>query len=59
MKKLSLSKCPGCGNEIDKETCWCGERIDFVHPTDHIAVPLGCDCFKVKIEDWINFDNFN
>lgn len=37
--------CPGCGNEIDPDVCWCGSEQAY-HCSDlgHSFVPMGCDC---------------
>ena len=41
-------ECPGCGQEIDPETCWCGDRMDAHFGWEgHPAVPMGCDCMRV------------
>lgn len=44
--------CPGCENEIDPETCHCGETIKpgVVHD-NHSPVPMGCDCGRVKAHE--------
>ena len=39
--------CPGCGNEIDSETCWCGDLIrNHTLDAGHVPVPMGCDCYR-------------
>jgi hypothetical protein len=35
--------CPGCGNRVDWEVCWCGEE-KRLHTAEHSFVPMGCDC---------------
>lgn len=38
--------CPGCKNEIDPETCHCGETIGkHAYCDNHSPVPAGCTCF--------------
>lgn len=45
-------RCPGCGNEIDPEVCWCGDYIkEHGCSSGHSAVPMGCDCHRMKAED--------
>ncbi len=41
-------KCAGCGNEIDPETCWCGEP-EGAHFAEHGFVPMGCDCGRMRL----------
>ena len=37
--------CPHCGNEIDVDTCWCGEDGDHeAWEHGHAPVPMGCTC---------------
>lgn len=39
--------CPGCKNEIDPETCHCGEPIGKFNSCDnHSPIPIGCNCFR-------------
>jgi hypothetical protein len=41
--------CPRCKNEIDPETCWCGDWIkDHGTFCGHSPVPMGCHCFFAK-----------
>jgi hypothetical protein len=48
MKKV-LKKCPECKQEIDPDTCWCGDLYESHTVFDgHYFVPMGCDCFRVK-----------
>lgn len=42
--KADRPKCQGCGNEIDHETCWCGEAIKGQAHDNHSVVPQGCTC---------------
>lgn len=52
--KYSVSKCYGCGNEIDQRWCWCGEKIpEHNYFIGHKPIPQGCTCgFTVeKIEN--------
>lgn len=37
--------CPGCGNEIDPETCWCGEG-DHGYGDGGPFIPMGCECHR-------------
>lgn len=37
--------CPGCKNEIDPETCHCGESIPG-NCDNHSPIPMGCNCFR-------------
>jgi hypothetical protein len=41
-----LETCPGCGCEIDPDTCGCGDTQEG-HPWEagHNFVPMGCTCF--------------
>jgi hypothetical protein len=41
----SRGKCEGCGNEIDPDTCGCGEPINGYHD-NHTPIPMGCDCHR-------------
>lgn len=44
--------CPGCGQEIDPEYCWCGDKMgnrSFIVHEGHTPVPLGCDCMRGDI----------
>ena len=46
------SICPRCKNEIDPDTCWCGDLMKVHGAYDgHLPVPMGCDCGRVKLED--------
>lgn len=40
--------CKGCGQEIDPETCWCGQPIaDHISSTGcTFALPMGCNCLR-------------
>lgn len=42
------SRCPECGEEIDPETCHCGEPMDENSHDGHDPVPIGCVCFYVN-----------
>lgn len=44
-KNRLMSICPYCKNEVDLETCCCGDGKNG-HPYDvgHNFVPLGCMC---------------
>lgn len=48
-------KCKGCGKEIDSDICWCGDLIS-THTIDcgHSPVPMGCECYYVKLSDNLN-----
>jgi hypothetical protein len=35
--------CPNCKQEIDPETCHCGDPMDG-HSGEHSGVPMGCMC---------------
>ncbi len=42
--------CQGCSQEIDPNTCGCGQtRDDHGHPLNvgHSFIPMGCDCLRV------------
>jgi len=43
--KPEREKCEGCGQEIDPDTCGCGDPMEG-HSTlsGHSAIPMGCDC---------------
>ena len=45
-------QCPGCGNEIDPDTCWCGvAEADHNYYNDpHSFTPIGCTCGYAKTE---------
>lgn len=34
--------CPGCGCEVDQDTCECGDPIDGARHDGHQPVPMGC-----------------
>lgn len=38
--------CSGCGEEIDPETCMCGEPIPG-SCDNHNPVPMGCVCHRL------------
>lgn len=41
--------CSGCGQEIDPDTCWCGQpKGEHGYYDNHTFVPMGCDCFRAK-----------
>lgn len=45
--------CPHCKNEVDLETCQCGDGRNG-HPYDvgHNFVPAGCTCgYRIKEKD--------
>jgi hypothetical protein len=43
--KPAQTYCPGCGKEIDPETCHCGNPIDHSPWEEgHMPVPMGCEC---------------
>lgn len=42
--------CSGCGNEIDPETCGCGDPMKPHNDSSHTAVPMGCDCMRTSRE---------
>lgn len=48
--KDGLETCPGCGSDIDPETCWCGIAIaDHDHDplmTQCPCIPMGCACYR-------------
>ena len=45
----SYQTCPGCGNSIDPEVCWCGDYIkDHSISSGHSPIPMGCDCGRPK-----------
>lgn len=49
--------CPGCGNEIDPDVCWCGDLMKSHGPScGHTPVPMGCDCLRCKLPDDLNID---
>ncbi len=48
--RLGHDLCPRCGNEIDPEVCWCGDPMKG-HTPEHMAVPMGCDCGRIKLSD--------
>ena len=47
--------CPHCKQEIDPETCWCGDSIESHGAAiGHSAVPMGCNCgreFPAETDD--------
>lgn len=45
--------CHGCGNEVDRDYCWCGGRMDAHSPQNdgHSPVSMGCTCGYVTSED--------
>lgn len=41
----AIPRCSECGNEIDPETCWCGDDVAAHHmESGHSPVPMGCTC---------------
>jgi len=51
MAQTFETKCPGCGQEIDPDTCGCGEgRLDSrgrpLSHDGHPFIPAGCDCYR-------------
>ena len=36
--------CEWCGEEIDEDTCMCGDPIDSRWHEGHLPVPMGCKC---------------
>jgi len=42
---IATGVCSGCGKAIDRDYCWCGDRIDK-HVGEHVAVPAGCECHR-------------
>lgn len=51
MNPMFETQCPGCGQEIDIHTCWCGEeRADkqghLLAHEGHPFIPAGCDCYR-------------
>ena len=41
--------CPGCGNGIDPNVCWCGDFYSQHNAySGHNFVPMGCDCGRDK-----------
>jgi hypothetical protein len=48
---VARPRCEGCGNEIDPETCHCGDPIKgHSYSSGHGAVPMGCDCHRAGLE---------
>lgn len=42
--------CEGCKNEIDPETCGCGDPIKgHSWSSGHAAIPMGCDCHRATV----------
>jgi len=39
--------CPGCKQEIDPDTCWCGDLMKGHSYDGHSPVPMGCDCGRM------------
>jgi hypothetical protein len=38
-------RCDGCGNEVDKDVCWCGELMrDHSAFDNHPQIEMGCTC---------------
>lgn len=54
---MSLSTheiCKGCGEEVDVETCWCGDDL-LAHGewSNHSPVVMGCRCYMAaRIIEW-------
>jgi hypothetical protein len=39
--------CSGCGNEIDPDTCWCGDlKEGHERVMEHPFIPMGCNCYR-------------
>jgi hypothetical protein len=48
---LEDSVCFHCQNEIDPDTCWCGEpHRDRYGDGSHAFVPMGCNCYRKGID---------
>jgi hypothetical protein len=43
-KALGVAVCPSCLNEIDPDTCYCGDTIKKHACCEHNPVPVGCVC---------------
>ncbi len=41
-------RCHSCGNEIDPETCGCGDSRESHGQQEHPFVPMGCTCYYAK-----------
>jgi hypothetical protein len=42
--KFGRPQCPDCHNEIDPDTCHCGQGINEHGGETHSFVPMGCQC---------------
>lgn len=49
MSTEERSICEGCGEEVDLETCHCGDPMDGYHD-NHAPIPMGCVCGKALKE---------
>lgn len=43
-----VARCPNCKEEIDPDTCWCGDYIKNHYYENHAAIPMGCTCGHLK-----------
>lgn len=51
-KQTPRPRCEGCGNEIDPDTCWCGDSINHnAWNAGHSPVTMGCDCRREFSEE--------
>ena len=42
--RVTEARCDRCGNEIDEDTCWCGDKHHGYGEGGHGFVPMGCTC---------------
>lgn len=42
--------CKGCDQEVDPETCWCGDDVKGHALVEHSFVPMGCICFRSQAQ---------
>jgi hypothetical protein len=52
--RAKLPICPGCGNVIDRDVCWCGDERGSFHD-NHNFVPMGCDCGRSGFSPELRF----
>jgi len=47
-----MKTCPGCKQEIDPDTCQCGEPIqENIGHDNHNPVPMGCECHYRSVDE--------
>lgn len=53
-----LITCPYCNQEIDPDTCWCGDEIKHSPYAGHSPVPMGCSCGRITNTEMTRPDTY-